>query len=199
MKIIYGTGIAVCIATFFAQVTAVALNYGAGTYGTCQYGTCSITITAPSEADVSVTPNGGATTCTVASSDITVSTGSSTGYTLTFSTIGTDTALADAGHSTSIAAAAGTPSSPAVLVANRWGYRVDGGTFGAGPTGAVTNGAVPSLTFAGVPGSSGAVTLYAQNSAANNVATRVWYGACVDITQAAGLYTNSIQYSAVIN
>src|SRR5690606_27568371 len=63
-----------------AAVTT-ALPYGAGTYGTCTYGTCSISISTSGTVNLPVTPTTTGIN-TTAKDDVTVETGSSTGYTL---------------------------------------------------------------------------------------------------------------------
>lgn len=178
---------------------AAGINYSAGTYGTCTYGTCSISLTTSGTISINVTPAAGATKCTVANDVVTATTDSSTGYTVSLTD--TDTSNTMNGP-TSIAASAATPASPAVLTANAWGYRVDSvAGFGAGPTSGVVSGAVPSLTFAGVPLSSGTPGLIRTTSTADTgtVNTSVWYGLCANSSLQNGSYSDSVTYTALIN
>ncbi len=175
------------------------LPYGIGAYGTCQFGSCSITLTSSTTLAADITP-GGSTTCTVVKDDVSVRTGASTGYTLQVNDNDTDTSLNRSGGG-SIAATSGTRMSPATLTANTWGYRVDGiAGFGAGPTTAVSNAAIPSVQFAGVP-VSGSPHVIAIKTSAASVAeiTPVWYGLCSDTSIPAGSYSDTVVYTAITN
>jgi hypothetical protein len=148
---------------------------------------------------VNVTPAAGSTKCTVSNDIVTATTDSSTGYTVSLTD--TDTSNALTGPA-SITASSAAPASPAVLGTNTWGYRVDNiAGFGAGPTSSLTNGAVPSLTFAGVPISSGTPGLIRTTNSADTgtVNTSVWYGVCADSNLQSGSYNDSVTYTAVIN
>lgn len=179
---------------------AAAITYGAGSYGTCSYGTCSITLTTSGSIAANVTPAAGATRCSVSKDTVTATTDSSTGYTVTLTD--TDTTNTLAGTSSNIIASTGTPASPVVLAANTWGYRVDSiASFGAGPTSAITNAAVPTVTFAAVPLSSGTAGLIRSTTSADGtaVATPVWYGVCANTSLTSGSYSDSVTYTATIN
>lgn len=183
----------------FSTHPVAGINYGAGTFGTCTFGTCSITLTTSGLVAVDVTPAGGSTKCTVNSDLVTVTTGASTGYTVSLTDTDTTNALTGP---TSIAASAATPASPAVLTANTWGYRVDSiAGFGAGPTSAISSAAIPAQTYAGIPISSGTPGLIRTTSVADTgtVNTPVWYGVCVDSSLQNGAYTDGVTYTAVIN
>ncbi|MGV9001597.1 MAG: hypothetical protein ACOH18_01415 [Candidatus Saccharimonadaceae bacterium] len=195
-----GLYIASILAIAFAMMTsAQGLPYGKGAYGKCQFSSCSITLTSSTSLAANVTP-GGSTTCTVANDDVTVRTGSSTGYTLTVSDSDTTTSLDRSGGG-SITTVSGTPASPTTLSANKWGYRVDGlAGFGAGPTSAVSNAAVPSEGYAAMPILGSPDTLKIKTSAATVAeTTKVWYGICSNTSIPAGSYTNTVVYTAIIN
>ena len=190
---------ALLLAIVSLAVSVEALPYGRGAYGTCQFGSCSITLTSSTAIAATITPGGG-TTCSVVKDNVSVRTGASTGYTLQVSDANADTNLLRSGGGT-IAAVAGTKASPAQLAANKWGYRVDGvGGFGAGPTSAVTNSAVPMQQYAGMPVLASPDTLITSASAASTaVVTPVWYGICSNTSIPAGAYSNTIMYTAITN
>ncbi len=180
---------------------AHGLPYGAGSYGSCQYSSCGITLTSSSSVAANVTPVGTGTTCTVRSDSVSVTTGASTGFTVTLKNSDDSNNMAGPGGN-SIAPVGGTAASPTALGAKTWGYRVDGRDgFGAGPTSAVTNAAVPSQAFAAVPRSSGtAGTVKATTAAAPTAnVTNVWYGVCTNITLPSGSYSDQVTYTAVTN
>lgn len=177
-----------------------AINYSAGTYGTCTYNTCSISLVSGATVAVNVTPTS-STSCSVQSNSVTATTDSSTGYTVTVNNKDTSTTL-NGPTSNTITSTSGTAASPAALIANTWGYRVDSvAGFGAGPTSAATNIAIPSLQFAATPSSaaSGGVIRNTSTADGSSVATPVWYGVCADASKPAGTYTDEIVYTAVIN
>ncbi|MDB5162795.1 MAG: exported protein of unknown function [Candidatus Saccharibacteria bacterium] len=178
---------------------AKGLTYGIGSYGTCEFGTCSITLTSSTTVVADITP-GGSTTCTVAKDEVSVRTGSSTGYTLQVNDADTDTNLLRSG-SGAIVAISGTRAAPVSLTANTWGYRVDSiAGFGAGPTTASSNTTVPSVQFAGVP-VLGSPDTIAYKTVAAPIAeiTPVWYGLCSDTSLPAGSYTDTVVYTAITN
>ncbi len=178
---------------------AAGMNYSAGTYGTCQYGSCGISLTTSGSLSADVTPAAGSTKCTVNNDIVTVTTDSSTGYTVTLTDTDTTNTLVGP---TTIAASSATPASPAVLTANTWGYRVDSiAGFGAGPTSSASSGAIPSETYAGVPISSGTPGTIRTTSVADTgtVNTSVWYGVCASSSLASGSYTDNVTYTAVTN
>lgn len=178
--------------------TSDSTTYGSGNYGNCEFGSCTITLMSGSNTVVNVTPSGGGA-CTVASDTVSVLTSNDTGYTLTLNTATTANAMTGA---STIAASSGTAASPTTLAMNTWGYRVDGlSGFGAGPTSAVSNGSVPSVTFAGVPPSDQAATPVASSNVLANPAeeTTVWYGLCADGSITSGSYSVDVTYTAVTN
>ena len=178
-----------------------AINYSAGTYGSCTFNTCSISLTSNGVISVNITPVTNSPTCSVANDSVTATTDSSTGYTVTMTDSDTSNLMTGPATST-INASSGTPASPAVLITNTWGYRVDSiGGFGAGPTTITTNGTIPILTFAAIPLSSGTPSLIRTTSTADSssVSTPVWYGLCADSSLTSGSYTDSVTYTALIN
>jgi hypothetical protein len=188
------------LAVVFMSISPThGLGYGKGSYGTCQFGSCSITLSTSGTVTPNITP-GSSTTCTVASDQVSVQTGASTGYTLQVNDSDTDTNLNRSGGGT-IAATSGTRSSPATLAANKWGYRVDSiAGFGAGPTTPVSNVSSPSVQFAGVPALGSPDTIATTSSAATVAQiTPVWYGVCSDTSIPSGVYTDTVVYTALTN
>lgn len=117
-------------------------------------------------------------------------------YSLSMSTDSVDTSLSDGGSNT-IAASAGTIGSPITLVADTWGYRIDGaGGFGAGPT-TVTNSAA-SLTgsWAGVPNVLSTDTI-ATGAATNGQSVDIWFAAGTSTSKTPGAYTQTIVLTAI--
>ena len=178
-----------------------ATPYGAGSYGSCQYSSCEISLSSNGSVAVNVTPNGASTTCTVASDSVDVTTSSSTGYTLTLADFDTSNQLTKSGGGT-IGPTSGTDTSPSTLDANSWGYRVDdAASFGSGPTSAVSNGGIPSLSYAAVPPSSGTANTiaYRTDEASAGDTTSIWYGVCINLATENGAYSDEVVYTAVIN
>jgi hypothetical protein len=181
-------------------------NYGAGNYNAGVYcggsNTCGISLSTSGTVSLNITPVGGSTICTDSSDSAAVTTDSGAGYTLTLGDGDTNTNLVGGSHGGTIAASSGTVGSPAVLTANKWGYRVDGlGGFGSGPTTSGTNTAPLSLTFAGVQSSANTPDTIASSSAPADpaVTTTVWYGACANTTLPTDTYSDSVTYTAVVN
>lgn len=184
----------------FLSHPAAGIAYSSGTFGSCAYNTCGISLVSSGSISASVTPTAGSTRCTVNNDVVTVTTGASTGYTVTITN--TDATSTLNGTGSSIPASTGTPASPSVLATNTWGYRVDNiASFGAGPTSAISSAAVPAQTYAGVPLSSGTPGLIRTTNVADpgTVNTSVWYGVCADSSLKSGSYTDSVTYTAVIN
>lgn len=128
---------------------------------------------------------------------VTVGTNDTDGFTLTLNDADTTYTLASGGNS--FANSSATPASPAALSNNTWGWRVDSlGGFGAGPTGAASNAAPSSLTFAGIPANASPYTLRT-TSATGSQATNVWYSARANDSQPTGTYTNTVTYTATVN
>lgn len=136
---------------------------------------------------------------TIASDTVTVSTNDSSGYTLQLAESGAGTTLISG--SDTIPASSGTQTTPAVMTANTWGYRVDGlGGFGSGPTSSQNSAAISgSIKFAGVPASGSPNTLLTTSGTATNNTTTVWYGVAANTSQASGTYTNTVTYTATTN
>lgn len=179
--------------------TSYALPYGSNAFGRCQYSTCGISLSSSTTITANIAP-GSSTTCTVASDTVSVSTSNSSGYTLLLSDADSTNTLTGSNGGT-INPSSGSSSSPATLLANTWGYRVDGTySFGNGPTSAVANSSIPIVNFAGVPASNSPVVLSTYPTAAKPaVATTVWYGICSNTGIPAGTYTDTITYTALAN
>lgn len=188
--------------TFGMAVNTNASNeYSAGDYGGCEYGDCSISLSSGPDVVVDVTPSGAATRCTVQSDEVTVITGSTTGYTVVVNNGDTETSLEGPSAQT-IPSVSGTQGSPVALTAGTWGYRIDGvAGFGAGPTSPLANVGIPALTFAAIPpsNSAGGTIRYTESVDPEETATSVWYGICVDASTLSGSYADSVLYTAVIN
>jgi hypothetical protein len=174
-------------------------TYGAGGYGICYYGTCTITLSSGSAASVNVLPTAGGA-CTVQSNTASVLTDNANGYSLSMTTNTTNNNMT--GSTSTIGASPGTAAAPVLLTANTWGWRVDGWSgFGAGPTTTLSNGSIPSVTFAGVPANNQSAAQLALTAAPANPAgdTTVWYGVCANASKPSGTYTATVTYTAVTN
>ena len=144
--------------------------------------------------NINATPTAGGVQ-TTASDTVTVTTNDSDGYTLQLAETTATTTLTSG--SNTIPATTGTQASPTALVANRWGYRVDGiGTFGAGPTTPISNAAIGTVTYAAVPATASPNTIKSTSSTATNDTTTVWYSVAVNSATPSGVYTNSVTYTA---
>jgi len=177
----------------------MAISYGSGTYGSCQYNSCSLTITTNGTITINVTPAAGGA-CSTQSDNVSVLTDDPSGFTLSVANSNTNTALLNG--TAAINSTTATQASPVALIANQWGYRVDGiDSFGAGPTSAQTNVSPDSILFAGVPASNYTPDTIASTSGPADpaVSTYVWYGVCTDTTVASGTYTTQITYTAITN
>lgn len=196
--IIFLMNLALTAGLLFNFSTSVsALPYGAGTYGACTYDTCGITLSSSGTVGLTAAPSSSAV-YTIQPDAITVTTGASTGYTLSFEDSDAQPALVNGGNT--IATSTGTYSAPITLIDNSWGYRIDSaGGFGAGPTSAVTNAASSTLTFAGIPPSGSAVTLKTTATAASSEITSVWYGVKATSSLTPGNYSTVVTYTAVTN
>lgn len=160
-----------------------------------QIGSVVSLFTTSGTVSVDVTPSG-AGAQTIAADTVTVST-NGPGYTLQLADKDTNRSLVSGANT--ITASAGTQAAPTVLANGTWGYRVDNlGGFGAGPTAAAASQPASALTFAGVPASNGTpVTLKDTTTSATNDVTSVWYSVAADTTQASGLYSDIVTYTAV--
>ncbi len=147
--------------------------------------------------NLNATPTGSGVQ-TTASDTVTVSTNSTAGYTLSLAETTASSSLVSGGNN--ITATIGTYASPTALVANKWGYRVDSlGTFGSGPTSAISNVAIGALTYAAVPATASPQTLKTTAVTATNDTTTVWYSVAVNTATPSGTYTNSVTYTATTN
>lgn len=188
---------AVVIAVLFVSGHALARPYGSGSYGTCAYSSgCSISVASAGNVNLDSVPTE-AGVYTVQKDDVIITTDDPVGYSLTLESDSPESAALVKG-SDSIAASGGTPTSPAVLAMNTWGYRVDDvSNFGAGPTLAVTNAATNSGVFAGVPLGGSPQQIYSSDTAAPSGDTiPVWYGLAVNNTQPNGTYQRTVVYTA---
>lgn len=200
MKLIIASTALLAAIIGLSNYAYAANEYGSGLYGACTYNNCGISLSSGATVSLPLTPTGTGV-CTVASSAVTVTTDASTGYTLQVGSSTTANTLNRAGGGT-VPSVTGTRAAPVSLTMNRWGYRVDSiGGFGAGPTTAVTNGAIPARTFAGVPVSSSTADTIATTTtpASAGANTNVWYGICANTTQPSGTYTLNVTYTAVVN
>lgn len=179
----------------------LAVPYGHGAYGTCQYGSCSVSIASNGSVNLSmILSTQYPTLCSTGKDTVTVSTRSSTGYTVTVGTTTPNTNLVGATSSQTIPTTSATATTPAVLSAGTWGYRVDSGTFGPGPTLPLSAGPVPTTTFAQVPSATAPSHVTSSATAATDAATDIWYGVCVGrATVKADVYTNDVIYTATVN
>ena len=156
-----------------------------------------ISITSNSTVNIALAPTATGSVTSSNSDVVTVSTNNSTGYNLTLSSSTANTNLTSGANT--IAASAGTQAAPVQLTANTWGYRVDGvGSFGTGPTTALTNATSSTQTFAGVPATGAAHNIKSTSTPANADQTTVWYGVNVDATKPTGTYSNIVTYTAVV-
>lgn len=155
-------------------------------------------LTSSGTVHVDVTPSGSGAQ-TIASDTVTVSTNDPSGYTLALAETSASTDLVSGGNT--IPASAGSQASPIAMIANTWGYRVDGiGGFGAGPTSGQSSAAISgSIKFAAVPASGSPNTIKTTSGVATNDTTSVWYGVAANTSQAFGTYTNSVTYTATTN
>lgn len=194
-------GLVACgiIAVIFS-VSASAQNYGAGDYGSCYYGNCSLSLTTSGSVAIDVLPTASGA-CTVTGGSVSVSTAASTGYTLQLSSVDTGTALQGSVNGGQIVASSGTVASPQTLQVNRWGFRVDGGSFGAGPTSGTSNAPAPlAATFSGVSSSASPATIRSvTGSITSPHTTNVWYAICANTSITADTYSKLVRYTALIN
>lgn len=188
--------LAVTAFAFFAPVVAQAQSTTGSTISS-QIGSAINLLSSTGTVNINATPTGSGVQ-TTASDTVTVSTNNSAGYTLRINETNASSALVSGGNS--IPATTGTQGTPAALVANRWGYRVDGiGGFGAGPTSAISNAAIGSVTYAAVPATASPNTIKTTGSTATNDTTTVWYSVAANTATPSGTYTNGVTYTATVN
>jgi hypothetical protein len=94
--------------------------------------------------------------------------------------------------------AASSNSSPAVLAADTWGYREDGfGSFGAGPTIALTsNPILSSLTYMPVPLSGSPVNIASPSTYTSSATYTIWYSVVAKTDIRSGSYASTVLYTA---
>lgn len=128
---------------------------------------------------ISVTPTSGAGTVATAADTVTVDSNDADGYDLTLEN---DTTLTMAGsQGGTLAKTAGTYGVPAALDTNAWGYSLTG--FAGG-------------TYAGVEDA--AQNIKSTTSTASAEVTTVTYGVKVNTSVPAGVYTDSVTYTATV-
>lgn len=127
---------------------------------------------------ISVTPTSGGAEAT-ADDTVTVDSNDADGYNLTLENDATLTMTGSGGGT--LAKTAGTYGTPAALGANSWGYRLS--AFGAG-------------TYAGVEDT--AQNIKSTTATANAETTTVTYGVKVNTAVPAGVYTDSVTYTATV-
>jgi hypothetical protein len=188
--------IASLVVLFFSAASASAIsNTGSTTISSAVSEVISVSTSGTVNINVAPSASGAQT---ISGDSVQVATNDSAGYVLELNET-TSSATTLTTGSNNIAASSGSRTSPVVMAANTWGYRVDSvGGFGAGPTSAVSSQPISSLTFAKVPAST-PDTLATTASATNGTSLNVWYGVAANDTTIAGTYTNSVTYTAVAN
>jgi hypothetical protein len=136
---------------------------------------------------------------TINSDTVTVSTNDSAGYALTLAATTSQVTL-NSGSNT-IAASAGTQTTPVTQANNTWGYAVQSlGGFNTSGYASQSSAAISgTLKFAGVPASGSANTLKTTAGTATNDTTTVWYAVAANTSQPSGTYTDSVTYTATAN
>ncbi len=186
--------IAVAVVAVLSSVQAHAVS----TTVSSSIGSIISVFTSSGTVAINTTPTGGGVQ-TINNDVITISTNDAAGYTLKLAETTASSALVSGGNS--VPATSGTFASPSAESVNTWGYRVDGaGTFGAGPTSAVSNAAISgTIKFAAVPATASPDTIKTTSATATNDTTNVWYGVAVNTSTPSGSYSNSVTYTAVAN
>lgn len=185
---------AIIIASFLA--TPVLVRAATATEDTVINAQISSTISITTSGTVAlpITPTTGGSQTTAADT-VTVATNNATGYNLSIRDSDANTNLVNG--SNNIAAHAGTVASPSVLANNTWGFRVDGGTFGAGPTSGSVDQPTNAATFAGV--TSSAVQIKTTTTTAAADVTSVFFSAKANTSLPNGTYTGTVLYTATTN
>lgn len=128
---------------------------------------------------IAVTPTSGAGAESTGADTVTVDSNDADGYNLTLEN---DTTLTMAGsQGGTLAKTTGTYGAPAALASNSWGYRLAGFTAG---------------TYAGVEDA--AQNIKSTSATANADATVVTYGVKVNTSVPAGVYSDSVTYTATV-
>ncbi len=131
-----------------------------------------------------------------ASDTVSVSTNNSAGYTLLLADKDATSALTSADSIISAHAASG--SAPTALATNAWGYALAGGLFDASYS-TLNSSASSAARFAGVPASGAASVIKTTSAAEMRAKTTVWYAVKVDANKAAGIYKDTVTYTAIAN
>ncbi len=186
------------VAVILLGTRSQALPYGSGGYNDCAYGgACSISIATSGTINIALQPTV-SSVYSIQKDSVIVNTNSPLGYTLSLqSNSPSNTSLVNGAYS--LTASTGTPSSPVVLQANTWGYRLDGqASFGAGPTSATTNASSSTLTFAGLTLSGSPRLIYSKSSESGvgGDTVNVWYGTRANTSVPAGTYSQTVVYTA---
>jgi hypothetical protein len=186
--------IAIALVAVLASVQANAVS----TTVSSSIGSIISVFTSSGTVAINATPTSGGVQ-TINNDVVTISTNDAAGYTLKLAETTASGALVSGGNS--VPATSGTFASPAYEAVNTWGYRVDSaGTFGAGPTSAVSSAAISgTLKFAAVPATASPDTIKTTSATATNDTTNVWYGVAVNTSTPSGAYTNSVTYTATAN
>ncbi|MBI3889259.1 hypothetical protein HY312_01620 [Candidatus Saccharibacteria bacterium] len=157
----------------------------------------TISISSGPTVAIAVTPTAGGSLSS-SSDSVYVSTNNTAGYTLTLADSDATTNLTSGGNT--IGAHAGTQASPTVLATNKWGYRVVNiGGFGATAYSGESNVTSSTSTWAGMPATGAANTIKTTAATANLDLTTVWYGVRATSSQPAGVYTDTVTYTATTN
>ncbi|MEO7905193.1 MAG: hypothetical protein ABIR91_05380 [Candidatus Saccharimonadales bacterium] len=187
-------------ATFLAVIGVVISPVVAGGVADTKTSTITATIgssiglTTSGAVPISLTPTAGGVVSS-ASDAVSVSTNNSAGYTLTLSNADAVTNLISSGNT--IAAHAGTFTTPTALASNTWGYRVVGaGGFTATAYSAESNAVSSTSTWAGVPALASPQELKSTSTTASNDVTTVWYGVKANTSLASGAYSDTVTYTA---
>jgi hypothetical protein len=193
------TGLVTAFSVFGAVLTplvASAATSSANTTVNANIGS-SISVATSGSVTINLTPTAGGVV-TSANDTVSVSTNNGLGYTLSLADSDATTTLVSGANS--IAAHAGTQTTPTALATNTWGYRVVGtGGFTGTAYSAETNNTTSASTWAGVPASGAGNTLKTTASTAAADTTTVWYGVKVDSSKPNGTYTDQVTYTAVTN
>ena len=127
---------------------------------------------------VTPTPSGALTTTEVVA---TVGTNNSTGYILTMSSKTLDNFLAHTDSTTKVLSTTHTTAN--TLTTNTWGY----------------NNITSATTFLAIPLPTSAATINSSIAPINNDNTTITFGAFIDVNQKAGIYEQTVTFTAVTN
>lgn len=161
-----------------------------------------ISMTTSGTVAISLTPTGSGVVSS-ASDTVTVNTNNAAGYNLQLADSDATTTLVDGGNT--IAAHAGTKTTPTALATNTWGVAVPNGTTGIGTNGfdasysVEANSTSSTSKWAGVPASGSPMLLKSTASTASNDTTTVWYAVKVDTAKPTGTYSDTVTYTATTN